>query len=82
MQIRKEREEDTESVRRLNESAFETATEANLVDALRQQAQPSISLIADDRGEIVGHIMFSPVVLTGHTDLKSIARPAAKRHRY
>jgi putative acetyltransferase len=70
IQIRKEREEDTESVRRVNESAFETATEANLVDALRQQAKPIISLVADDRGEIVGHIMFSPVTLTGHADLK------------
>lgn len=70
MQIRKEREEDREGVRRVNESAFDTATEANLVDALRVQAQPVVSLVADDRGEIVGHIMFSPVVLSEHPDLK------------
>jgi putative acetyltransferase len=70
VQIRKERVGDIERVRRVNESAFDTATEANLVDALRQQAQPTISLVADDRGEIVGYIMFSPAVLTGHTDLK------------
>lgn len=70
MRIRKEREEDKESVRRLNESAFDTATEANLVDALREQAQPTISLVADDRSEIVGHIMFSSVALAEHPDRK------------
>ena len=70
MQIRKEKVEDIKGVRRVNESAFDTATEANLVDALRDQAQPIISLVADDQGEIAGHILFSPVVLTGHPDLK------------
>ena len=70
MQIRKERAEDIEGVRRVNVSAFDTAAEANLVDALRDQAQPTISLVADDHGEIVGHIMFSPVTLIGHPDLK------------
>lgn len=70
MKIRKESEEDKEGVRRVNESAFETAAEADLVDALREQAQQIISLVADVEGEIVGHIMFSPVVLTGHPDLK------------
>lgn len=73
MQIRKEKEEDMGGVRRVNESAFDTATEANLVDVLRDQAQPIISLVADERGEIVGHIMFSPVVLSGHPDLKIMA---------
>lgn len=70
MQIRKEKVEDIEGVRRVNELAFGTAAEADLVDALRDQAQPTISLVADDRGEIVGHIMFSPVVLAGHPGLK------------
>ncbi len=70
MQIRKEKVEDMEGVRRVNELAFGTAAEADLVDALSNRAQPTISLVADDRSEIVGHIMFSPVVLTGHADLK------------
>ena len=39
------------------------------MDALRVQAQPIISLVADDNGTIVGHILFSPVTLTGHGDL-------------
>lgn len=70
MQIRMEKEEDRAAVQAVNESAFETVTEANLVVALQEQAQPVISLVADDRGTIVGHIMFSPVVLIGHPELK------------
>lgn len=70
MQIRTEKQADKVSVRRVNESAFEETTEADLVDALREQAQSIISLVADDRGEIVGHIMFSPVALTGHSKPK------------
>ena len=70
MQIRKEKIEDIQGVRRVNELAFGTPAEADLVDALRGQAQPTISLVADEGGEIVGHIMFSPVDLSGHPDLK------------
>ncbi len=70
MKIRKEEAEDNQGVRRVNELAFGTPAEANLVDALRDQVQPTISLVADEGDEIVGHIMFSPVVLTGHPDLK------------
>jgi putative acetyltransferase len=69
MQIRKEREGDAQSVRLVNEAAFETNTEAKLVDMLRGQVQPTISLVADSSGDIVGHIMFSPVILSGHPEL-------------
>jgi putative acetyltransferase len=70
MQIRSEREEDWEAIRAVNESAFETAVEASLVVALRERARPVISLVAADEGAIIGHIMFSPVVLAEHPDLK------------
>jgi putative acetyltransferase len=40
------------------------------VDALREQAEPIVSLVAEDRGAIVGHIMFSPVTLSGHPTLR------------
>lgn len=70
MQIRTEREEDRTGVRAVNESAFATPAEADLVDALRGQARPVVSLVADDQGAIVGHILFSPVLLTGHPDRK------------
>jgi putative acetyltransferase len=58
-------------VHAVNVAAFETPSEANLVDALRAQAQPVVSLVAeDDNGAIAGHIMFSPVSLLGHPGLK------------
>jgi putative acetyltransferase len=70
LQIRPERSADIASVHALNRAAFETSTEADLVDALRERAEPIISLVADDAGSIVGHILFSPVTLSGHTELK------------
>ena len=70
MLIRPEEQRDWAAIHAVNVSAFETPAEANLVDALREQAQPLVSLIAEDSGAIVGHIMFSPVSLSGHTALK------------
>jgi putative acetyltransferase len=70
MLIRSEEQKDWAAVHAVNVSAFETSAEANLVDALREQAQPVVSLVAEDKGAIVGHIMFSPVVLPGHPELK------------
>ena len=70
MQIRTENEEDKASVRAVNVSAFDTISEADLVVALHEQAHPIISLVADEEGSIVGHIMFSPMILTGHPELE------------
>ena len=64
MRIRRERPADVAGVRHVNESAFDTPLEANLVDRLRAEATPLISLVADDDGLIVGHILFSPVTLS------------------
>lgn len=61
IEIRAERAGDETAVRRVNELAFGQADEAALVDALRAAADPHISLVATDGGEIVGHIFFSPV---------------------
>ena len=72
MLIRAEERRDWAAVHAVNVSAFETPAEANLVDALREQAQPLVSLIAEDNGAIVGHIMFSPVSLSGHPALKTV----------
>lgn len=65
MIIREERQGDIERIREVNLAAFETSAEADLVDALRRQAMPLISLVAEDDGNIVGHILFSPVTLAG-----------------
>ena len=70
MLLRPEEPKDHSAVHAVNQSAFETSAEANLVDVLRREAHPIISLVAEQNGAIIGHIMFSPVSLTGHTDLK------------
>ena len=68
--IRAEAEIDGAAVRAVNTEAFETTAEADLVDALREGAQPVVSLVAEHDGRIVGHIMFSPVTLVGEPELK------------
>ena len=72
MLVRVEEEKDRAGVHAVNVAAFETPAEANLVDALRDQAQPVISLVAEDKGAVVGHIMFSPVSLSGHPGLDAM----------
>lgn len=69
MLIRPEEARDRDAVRAVNLAAFETSAEADLVDALREQARPVISLVAEDDGEVVGHTLFSPVTLSGHPEL-------------
>ncbi len=59
-------------MRAVNVSAFETPAEADLVDALRSQAAPLVSLVAEENSCVVGHIMFSPVSLSDHPDLEAM----------
>lgn len=59
--IRPEKPEDAAGVRRVHEAAFPTGTEAELVDRLRAGGKAAVSLVAEDDGQIVGHIVFSPV---------------------
>jgi putative acetyltransferase len=60
--IRQERPEDVAEVRRVNELAFEQPAEANLVDKLRLACSDALSLVAVEDG-VVGHILFTPVVV-------------------
>jgi putative acetyltransferase len=59
--IREEKSGDLKAIRRVHELAFDSSTEAQLVDLLRSRGVAIISLVAEDGGEIVGHILFSPV---------------------
>lgn len=68
MLIREERPVDRAAVYTLNTAAFGQPAEADLVDRLRDAAQPLISLVAEDDGAIVGHIMFTPVTLAGYDE--------------
>jgi len=61
LSIRSEREEDHEAVHQVHELAFGQSNEALLVAALRVAAFPLVSIVAENDGDIVGHILFSPV---------------------
>jgi len=67
--IRRERPEDIPGVRLVNRAAFDTTTEMDLVDALRREAQPLVSLVAVENEAVIGHILFSPVTLSSQPDL-------------
>ena len=73
MHIRTEEAADIPRVHAVNLAAFESATEATLVDALRVQAVEAIPLVVEDDDDIVGHIMFSPVRLTGADEIHTMA---------
>lgn len=68
--IRKEQFADQRQVHAINLAAFGLPGEADLVDVLREQASPVVSLVAEEAAEVVGHILFSPVSLAGHPELK------------
>jgi putative acetyltransferase len=73
MNIRFEQPNDIEQIKNVYLIAFETDTEANLVDALRNAGVELISLVAEKNGEIIGHILFSPVTLDGHAKIIGLA---------
>ncbi|HYN05949.1 MAG TPA: N-acetyltransferase [Vicinamibacterales bacterium] len=60
--IRPERHEDAFGIRHVNELAFGQPAEADLVERLRQACSDSLSLVAAD-DVVVGHILFTPVVV-------------------
>ena len=64
--IRDEQPGDVLSIRDVNVRAFEHEQEANLVDALRSGDGVLLSLVATVNDRLVGHILFSPIVV-GHT---------------
>ena len=70
MVIRLEEEKDYSAVHAVNSAAFETSSEANLVEVLRKEAHPYVSIVAEEGEKIVGHILFTPMRLPGHEELK------------
>ena len=80
MEIRPETAADVGAVGAVNRAAFETTTEADLVELLRAQAAPIVSLVAEDAGSIVGHILFSPATLLADPSVKVMGlAPMASR---
>ncbi len=65
IQIRSEKTPDGPAIRAVHLAAFAPrANEADLVDRLREAGQAAVSLVALSAGQLVGHILFSPVSLS------------------
>lgn len=67
MTIRNEKPGDIDKIWHIHVKAFGTAVEADLVNTLRDSGIPCISLVYEQNSQPVGHIMFTPVELTGDT---------------
>ena len=67
MRIRPERPGDAASIRVVHERAFGRPQEADLVDALRALDifEPRLSLVAEDGGSVVGHVLFTELAIDG-----------------
>jgi len=61
--IRPEIPADRQAIWNVNRVAFQGDTEANLIDALRAGGFVTLSFVAERESEIVGHILFSEVVV-------------------
>lgn len=63
LSVRPETEDRIAAIRRINEAAFGRPAEGALVDALRRGDSfiPELSLVAEQDGEPVGHILFSRI---------------------
>lgn len=59
MIVRDEAPGDGAAVRRVVTAAFGRSVEADLVDTLKESGQAVISLVAEDRDELIGHVLFS-----------------------
>lgn len=70
--IRSETPEDRVGVHAVLGRSFPTDAEARLVEALRGNTEPQVSLVAvDAAGEVVGHILFTRVEIRSRTDVSS-----------
>ncbi|HTB18851.1 MAG TPA: N-acetyltransferase [Bryobacteraceae bacterium] len=61
--IREEQPGDQQLVRHVNEAAFGRSDEADLIDGLREEGAVLLSLVAEVNGQIVGHILFSRMIV-------------------
>ena len=63
LSVRREVAKDIDSIRYVNEQAFGQKEEAELIDKLRNRSAVTLYLVAVQEDQIVGHILFSPVII-------------------
>jgi putative acetyltransferase len=81
MLVRKERPTDLDAIRALVTASFPSPAEAALIDALRSAGTLSLSLVAVDENEVIGHVGFSPVTIDGVTRGLGLAPVAVREDR-
>ncbi len=80
VELRNEEMQDTEQVRKILCAAFPSELESKLVDMLRANGKAIISLVATHEGQVLGHILFSPVTTSPPSEAKGIGlAPVAVR---
>ena len=72
IEIKVEESQDVNVIFRLNQAAFESDSEANLVNNLRSSGSLLLLLIATMERKIVGHIAFSPMKIDGFSELSLV----------
>jgi putative acetyltransferase len=61
--LRLETPADLEEIRQIHIDAFGRSAEADLIDALRNQGQITVSLVAATQEEVIGNAVLSPVTI-------------------
>src|ERR1051325_5432483 len=72
--LRAEQPGDEQAIHDVHARAFGRDVESRLVDLLRQNGRAVVSLVALDNDRVVGHIMFSPIIIeSAPTRLRGLA---------
>lgn len=70
IKIRKEENHDRKLVSLIYKAAFGQASEADLVEALHKSCPERLALVAEEQGQLVGHILFTPATITTDSGTK------------
>lgn len=65
LRIRPEKPADILAITSVHQAAFHDEGESRLVELLRQNGKAEISLVAEADGQVIGHLLFSPVTIAG-----------------
>lgn len=72
--VRPEHADDGGAIRAVNQSAFGSAEEADLVDRLRDEGAVLASFVAEQERQVIGHVLFSRILIeTADESVLSVA---------
>ena len=75
MIIRKETKKDYKIIYEVNKKAFNQNDESELIKRIRSSNHfiPELSLVAEENGEVIGHILFSKIKIIGERVYESLS---------